>query len=204
MAAIHVTIMIVFDLTCEARHRFEVWFRSSADYENQKAQGFLECPHCGSHAIEKAIMAPNVGVKSNQKSEPARAPARGIAEHLTQAGAHVQESQAQTIAALPGGAPAASEAPASAPHSSARDGAGRAFMGRSNEALETFFEKVRQVVEKNFEDVGDNFAETARKIHYGEEDERGIYGTATARDMEELSEEGIDILPLPGRRRTDA
>jgi hypothetical protein len=65
--------MIVFDLKCDASsHVFEVWFGSSQDYEQQKARGLIACPYCGDTSIEKAIMAPAIGAKSN--SAPAGAP----------------------------------------------------------------------------------------------------------------------------------
>jgi len=57
--------------------------------------------------------------------------------------------------------------------------------------------KLREVVEKNFEYVGDDFAEKARAIHYGETVERNIYGEATEKEVEELDEEGIDFARLP-------
>lgn len=60
--------MIVFDLQCQnAAHRFEGWFSSSEDYEHQRATGLLLCPICGDGAVEKAVMAPAVGAKSNQR-----------------------------------------------------------------------------------------------------------------------------------------
>ena len=46
-------------------------------------------------------------------------------------------------------------------------------------------------------DVGDNFAEEARKIHYGEAEPEGIYGQATAEEREALDEEGIKIMDMP-------
>ena len=57
--------MIVFDLHCESGHRFEGWFGSSSDYENQCARGLVTCPECGSGEVAKAPMAPSVPVKSN-------------------------------------------------------------------------------------------------------------------------------------------
>lgn len=50
--------MIVYDLQCEHGHRFEAWFASSASFDEQKADGKLVCPHCGSSKVEKAVMAP--------------------------------------------------------------------------------------------------------------------------------------------------
>ena len=58
--------MIVFDLRCTGAHVFEVWFRSSADYADQRARGLIACPLCGDTAIDKAVMAPNVGAKGNR------------------------------------------------------------------------------------------------------------------------------------------
>ena len=48
----------------------------------------------------------------------------------------------------------------------------------------------------NTTDVGQNFAEEARKIHYGEAPERGIRGQTSAREARELMEEGIGVLPF--------
>jgi hypothetical protein len=53
----------------------------------------------------------------------------------------------------------------------------------------------RQVV-ANTTDVGNQFAEEARKMHYGEVPERGIRGKASAQETRELVEEGIQVLPL--------
>ncbi|MGJ4748468.1 DUF1178 family protein, partial [Leptospira sp. SA-E8] len=47
------------------------------------------------------------------------------------------------------------------------------------------------------EDVGTRFAEEARKIHYGESEERGIRGRASREETEALLEEGITVMPLP-------
>lgn len=59
-----------------------------------------------------------------------------------------------------------------------------------------WLQMVRQVM-ANTEDVGERFAEEARKIHYGESEERGIRGQATREETEALLEEGIGVLPLP-------
>ncbi len=57
--------------------------------------------------------------------------------------------------------------------------------------------KVHETVEKHTDDVGNKFAEEARKIHYGESEERGIRGTATVDDAKQLNDEGIKAYPLP-------
>lgn len=62
--------MIVFDLICgDGGHVFEAWFGSSDDFESQKARGLVECPICGSAAIEKAVMAPRLAAKGNRRRE---------------------------------------------------------------------------------------------------------------------------------------
>ncbi|WP_243370440.1 DUF1178 family protein [Microvirga solisilvae] len=50
---------------------------------------------------------------------------------------------------------------------------------------------------KNSEDVGKNFVEEARKMHYGEAEERSIRGEADLEEARALLEEGIDVLPIP-------
>jgi len=55
---------------------------------------------------------------------------------------------------------------------------------------------VKQVL-ANTEDVGERFADEARKIHYGESEERGIRGQASREETEALLEEGVPVLPLP-------
>ena len=57
--------------------------------------------------------------------------------------------------------------------------------------------KLREVVEKNMEPVGEKFAEEARKIHYGESEKRGIYGQTSDEEAEALAEEGIEFGRLP-------
>jgi len=58
--------MIVFDLSCRLGHVFEVWFGSSADYEDQRKRRLVACPMCGATDVDKAVMAPNVAPKGNQ------------------------------------------------------------------------------------------------------------------------------------------
>jgi hypothetical protein len=59
------------------------------------------------------------------------------------------------------------------------------------------FRKLRREVEAKAEYVGPRFAEEARKIHYEEKEQRGIWGEATISDAKELADEGIDVMPLP-------
>lgn len=60
-----------------------------------------------------------------------------------------------------------------------------------------FLKGLREHLRANADDVGDKFAEEARKMHHGEAEERNIYGVATADEAKSLYEEGIPALPLP-------
>ena len=65
-------------------------------------------------------------------------------------------------------------------------------------------EKMRKHVEENCEYVGPRFPEEARRIHYGETEERGIYGEASDQEAAELSEEGVKVHQVPWvQRRND-
>ncbi len=56
---------------------------------------------------------------------------------------------------------------------------------------------LRERLLEGAENVGPRFGEEARKIHYGETDQRQIYGQASPKEAAELIEEGIGVLPLP-------
>ena len=174
--------MIVFDLRCPESHVFEGWFRDSAAFAAQTAAGDLTCPLCGSHDIVKALMAPNIPAKSNAKGER-----RALAQ--------VQPSAEGDIASdIP------SETMASTPALSPGDGPSPELFAAAMRALRA----LHQDIEKNCDYVGEDFAEEARKIHYGETDPRGIYGEATPDEARELREEGVDVMALPRPPHEDA
>lgn len=60
--------------------------------------------------------------------------------------------------------------------------------------------QLRAVVEKSCDDVGDKFADEARKIHYGESEARGIYGQTTPEEAEDLRDEGVEFVSVPWAR----
>lgn len=55
-------------------HRFEAWFSSSDSFADQQKRGLIACPICGDVDVRKAVMAPHVGAKSNQRAEAPAAP----------------------------------------------------------------------------------------------------------------------------------
>ena len=137
--------MILYNLRCRKDHGFEAWFRDSATYEAQIADGEVRCPVCGSKKVEKAPMAPRVsGGRSRRLPTSDNAPANGKAVAMRQA-----------------------------------------------------LRELRRHVEDNCDYVGAQFAEEARKIHYGEAEERNIYGESSDEDAVSLNEEGIKVQRIP-------
>jgi hypothetical protein len=63
--------------------------------------------------------------------------------------------------------------------------------------LATALAAIKAFVVANTEDVGRQFPEVARRIHYGEESQRGIRGRVTTEEAQELNEEGIEAVALP-------
>jgi hypothetical protein len=87
--------MIRYKLRCESEHEFEAWFRSSADYK----KGATACPVCGSKKVEKAVMAPAVGLstasEAPEKVKLAAAPdprQKAMREALKELRRHVTEN----------------------------------------------------------------------------------------------------------------
>jgi len=64
-------------------------------------------------------------------------------------------------------------------------------------ALQARWLRMMRKIVAHTEDVGQRFAEEARRIHYGQADERAIRGQATREQTEQLLDEGIAVLPLP-------
>ena len=63
--------------------------------------------------------------------------------------------------------------------------------------------KYQEFIKKNFEYVGENFAHEARSLHYkNKKKTKGIYGTATKEDLNELNEEGIKTEIIPWIKNT--
>jgi hypothetical protein len=160
--------MKVLDLQCAFAHTFEGWFASEQDFVAQCAQSLIQCPVCGDPFISKKLSAPRLNLMAKR---------------------------AQPIEPSASATPPASSLPAtSAAHSSQPTDV--ALAPKHDAALmNAWMEMARRVV-ANTTDVGDQFAEEARKMHYGEAQERSIRGKATAQETRELMEEGIAVLPL--------
>ncbi|MFY3386888.1 DUF1178 family protein [Paracidovorax sp. MALMAid1276] len=161
--------MKVLDLQCRQAHVFEGWFASEDDFQDQRRRGLVQCPLCADAQIEKRLSAPrlNLGAREPAQRVGADAP------HQAPAGA------------TPSGVPAtASPSMAAAVH------------GALPPALQAAWLELARKVVAHTEDVGAQFAQEARRMHYGEAEERAIRGEATPDEAMELLEEGIAVVPL--------
>ena len=70
-------------------------------------------------------------------------------------------------------------------------------ISKRNKSIASNVKKLKKIIEKEFDYVGDKFTEEAKKIKYGETEERAIYGEASIDQTKELLDEDIDVLPLP-------
>lgn len=72
----------------------------------------------------------------------------------------------------------------------------REVMSTPDASLQAEWLKMVRHVMANTEDVGERFPEEARRIHYGETEERSIRGQASPKETEALLDEGISVMPL--------
>ena len=149
--------MKVFDLQCSARHSFEGWFGSEADFVDQLARKLVQCPVCGDAQLEKMLSAPRLNLGRTQAPQVESA-----------------------------------DAPVPAPSAPVND---VALASPQTEATQALLRLAKAMLEQT-QDVGSQFAEEARKIHYGESEARAIRGLATPQQTRELLEEGVQIIPF--------
>ncbi|MEY3610475.1 MAG: hypothetical protein RJB14_197 [Pseudomonadota bacterium] len=165
--------MKVLDLQCALGHSFEGWFASQADYDAQRERGLVTCPVCNNSEITKMLSAPRLNL--GHGAAPESTPGQGVPA----AGSAASSSPSRA----PEAAPSAQTLPEVAPEAMRQ--------------LQAAMVKMVHHVMANTEDVGTQFAEEARKIHYGEREERNIRGQATREETEALIDEGIDVVALP-------
>jgi len=187
--------MKVWNLRCGQGHGFEGWFGSEADYQSQVERGLLSCPLCGDLQVQRLPSAPRLnlsGARDRQEaSSGAQQPARS--------GAAAVASGRDRPSAPPDGPHHATPGRPGTPQPGATQPGNLTppNFDAMSEALQTrLLEAVREVLAKT-EDVGEQFADEARRIHYGDAEERGIRGQATAEQRAELADEGIDVFTLP-------
>ena len=167
--------MIHYQLRCGDGHAFEGWFKDSAAFDLQAGTGLLSCPACGTTEVGRGLMAPAV------RTRRARAPAG------------TTDGPAPTPQVADGGAAGAQASPPAEPGTRVAE---QNSVPLPDE-LRAVLQKVRAHVERNCDDVGDQFAAEALRMHRGKAAIRGIYGNASETDRETLADEGVDIMQIP-------
>ncbi|QJQ32439.1 DUF1178 family protein [Sphingomonas lacunae] len=165
--------MISFDLKCQCGHVFEVWFRSSTDYEDQQRRRLIACPLCSGSQIGKAVMAPNVAAKGNSRS-----------------GYSAPVAPAELSDGGSGAVPAMISAPPVLP----------ALPPEAVAMLNAIAKSQAEMLPQS-RWVGNRFADEARALHRAAEEGEidapsPIHGQATPQEAEALAEEGIAVMPL--------
>jgi hypothetical protein len=175
--------MKVLDLQCALAHSFEGWFGSEDDFQSQLARGLVECPLCGNASITKKLSAPRLNLSGARNPDK---PSNGREERSADASADPTD----------GSDNAASRALATVPAKPMDASQALMAMAQDPQLQAAYMQMARKIM-AHTEDVGNQFASEARKIHYGEADERAIRGQATRDETLALLDEGIDVLPLP-------
>ena len=174
--------MKVLDLQCSQQHSFEGWFGSEDDFQSQLSRNLVQCPMCGSAGITKKLSAPRFNLGKSV------APSTEIAPVSTSdAGGSSKTPSTSTELVAQTSKPSQSQDITQRPN----------LPPEVAQAMQAAWLEVAKHVMANTEDVGSSFASEARKIHYGEADERAIRGQATPDQTMELLEEGIDVMPMP-------
>ncbi len=165
--------MIKYSLGCNKNHEFEGWFASSEEFLRLRDGKLLDCPVCGSIKIDKLLMAPSV--KSTKGKDITDIAVAKTGANVPVSGLPVAPTQMQAVAGPPMSA----------------------IPAEVQQEVIRHLREIRKQVLANAEDVGENFGNEARKIHYGESEQRGIYGQTSPEEAVELIEEGINVVPLP-------
>jgi hypothetical protein len=164
-------------------HTFEGWFGSEDDYQSQRERNLVACPLCANTEVRKLPSAPRLNFGAE---EPRQAKSAAKEDSSAVAGP----------VAPAGGLPALPTLP-TVPNAEAMASSLSQIHPEAVEMVQEAWMKMVKHVIANTEDVGQNFAEEARKMHYGESEERNIRGQASMEETQDLLEEGIEVMPLP-------
>ena len=140
---------------CSNEKEFDGWFQSIEAYENQKLQGLVNCPFCGSNKIVKSLTAPNLKSdksktldnKNNQQKNP--------------------------------------------------ENKGNFLSNENSDYITTLLRTLKKEVQKNSTYVGNEFVSQVRSMKEGKLKEKPIHGQGTTKEIQELKDDGIDIVDIP-------
>ena len=159
--------MIKFTLNCDEQHTFDCWFPDSDSLSHQLEMKFVDCPICGSLNITRPLSAPNLSTPKTRTRISKTNSAAASAVDLPPMREIVGSATSQ-VATLPSG-----------------------------DVMRSMLREMQKVVERDFTNVGENFANEARRIHTGESDPVNIYGKCTPDEQAELEEDGVEFGVMP-------
>ena len=152
--------MIKYKLNCKSKYcseenDFDGWFKSIEAYENQKHQGLINCPICGSDKVVKSLTTPSLKTTKSQTSED-------------------QNINNKTFTSS------------------------KNFIATENlDIMPTLLRTLKKEVQKNSSFVGNKFVSQVRSMKEGKIEEKPIHGYGTNKEIQELKDEGIDVINIP-------
>ena len=152
--------MIKYQLKCKSNFcsnekEFDGWFKSIEAYENQKLQGLINCPICGSDNVVKSLTTPSLKINKNKTSDNKNKQHKNLKNNVN-------------------------------------------FLANENpDNISTLLRTLKKEVQKNSTFVGYEFVSQVRSMKEGKIKEKPIHGQATNKEIQELSDEGIDVVNIP-------
>ncbi len=144
-------------LICTNKDSFDAWFQNMNAFEDQKSDGLITCPICGSENIIKSLTTPSLRILNASKSK------KNEYDYNTNTKQFPEKHD----------------------------------LKENNIDLKVVLRTLKKEIEKNSKYVGKNFAQEARKMKEGKMEEISIYGHGTKKEIEELKDEGINVINIP-------
>jgi len=144
-------------LYCSNQNSFDGWFQNIEAFQNQKSNGLILCPLCGSDDIIKSLTTPSFRLSKVKSTDT-----------------EVEQKEV--------------------------DDTNLRKPVRSNDQtndISILLRAIKKEIKKNSEFVGDDFVKEVRSMQVDKTKERSIYGHGTKKEIEELKDEGVDVLNVP-------
>ena len=139
---------------CSNQKEFDGWFQNIEAFENQKKQGLITCPICGSDKIVKLLTTPSLNTTKKFKDVKNKINSTLIAEDNLMANANLKN-------------------------------------------VSTILRTIKKEIQKNSTFVGKEFVSQVRSMKEGKIKEKPIHGHGSNKEIQELRDDGIDVLNIP-------
>ena len=139
---------------CSNQKEFDGWFQNIKAFENQKKQGLITCPICGSDEIVKLLTTPSLNTTKKFKDVKNKINSTLIAEDNLMANTNLKN-------------------------------------------VSTILRTIKKEIQKNSTFVGKEFVSQVRSMKEGKIKEKPIHGHGSNKEIQELRDDGIDVLNIP-------